>query len=141
MNQDAEKLKGFLFRIIDEHKAACRKHPKFCDEVIPPGFEFSEDEKMWKKWNDEATTHYASELFYEEFFEALNAYEHGDKEHALQEFAQCGAVILRIMETIEKEMESNGEDWNKASNGCKDGIGYWKRKNGLQARCRWNVSF
>ena len=26
MNEDAEKLKGFLFRIIDEHKAACRKH-------------------------------------------------------------------------------------------------------------------
>lgn len=25
MNEDAEKLKVFLFRIIDEHKAACRK--------------------------------------------------------------------------------------------------------------------
>ena len=108
MNEDAEKLKGFLFRIIDEHKVACRKHPKFCDGVIPPGFDFSEDEKWWKKWNDEATTHYATEIFNEEFYEALNAYQQGDKEHALQEFAQCGAVILRIMETIEKEMESNG---------------------------------
>jgi hypothetical protein len=34
----------------------------------------------------------------------MNAYQQGDKEHALQELAQCGAVILRIMETIEKEM-------------------------------------
>ena len=108
MNQDDEKLKGFLFRIIDEHKAACRKHPKFCDAVTPPCFDFDEEERRWKKWNDEATTHYACDLFNEEFYEALNAYQHGDKEHALQEFAQCGAVIMRIMETIEKEMEQ----WN-----------------------------
>ena len=108
MNQDAEKLKGFLFRIIDEHKAACRKHPKFCDAVTPPCFDFDEEERRWKKWNDEATTNYAAYIFNEEFYEALNAYQHGDKEHALKEFAQCGAVILRIMETIEKEMEQ----WN-----------------------------
>ena len=103
-----ENINKLMGMVLDELHKAESKHPKFCDEVIPPGFEFSEDEKRWKKWNDEATTHYACDLFYEEFFEALNAYEHGDKEHALQEFAQCGAVILRIMETIEKEMESNG---------------------------------
>ena len=39
----------------------------------------------------------------EEVAEAFAAYQQGDKEHALQELAQCGAVILRIMETIEKE--------------------------------------
>ena len=104
MNQDDEKLKGFLFRIIDEHKAACRKHPKFCDAVTPPCFDFDEEERRWKKWNDEATTHYACDLFNEEFYEALNAYQHGDKEHALQELAQCGAVILRMMEAIENEV-------------------------------------
>lgn len=103
MNEDAEKLKGFLFRIIDEHKAACRKHPKFCDELIPPGFDFDEEEKRWKKWNDEATTHYACDLFNEEFYEALNAYQKGDKEHALHELAQCGAVILRMMEVVDAE--------------------------------------
>lgn len=106
MNEDAERLKGFLFRIIDEHKAACRKHPKFCDEVIPPGFDFSEDEKRWKKRNDEATTHYACDIFNEEFYEALNAYQQGDNEHALQELAQCGAVILRIMEMIDKNAKT-----------------------------------
>lgn len=103
MNEYAEKLKGFLFRIIDEHKAACRKHPKFCDELIPPGFDFDEEEKRWKKWNDEAEKHYAADLFNEEFYEALNAYQQGDKEHALQELAQCGAVILRMMEVVDAE--------------------------------------
>jgi hypothetical protein len=103
MNEDAEKLKGFLFRIIDEHKAACRKHPKFCDELIPPGFDFDEEEKRWKKWNDEAEKHYAEDLFNEEFYEALNAYQQGDKEHCLEELAQCGAVILRMMEVVDAE--------------------------------------
>lgn len=95
--------KRHIEAIAHEYWSAKEKHPKFCDEVIPPGFDFSEDEKWWKKWNDEATTHYAFDLFNEEFYEALNAYQQGDKEHALQELAQCGAVILRIMETIEKE--------------------------------------
>ena len=91
--------------IAHEYWAAKEKHPKFCDEVIPPGFDFDGEEKRWKKWNDEAEKHYATDIFNEEFFEALNAYQQGDKEHALQELAQCGAVILRIMETITKEME------------------------------------
>ena len=30
-------------------------------------------------------------------------YQHGDKAQALQKFAQCGAVILRIMEFVEGE--------------------------------------
>ena len=101
-------INKFMGMVLDELQKAEGKHPKFCDEVIPPGFDFSEDEKRWKKCNDEATTNYAAYMFNEEFYEALNAYQHGDKEHALQEFAQCGAVILRIMETIEKEMEQ----WN-----------------------------
>ena len=77
-------INKFMGMVLDELQKAESKHPKFCDE---------------------ATTHYASDLFYEEYFEALNAYQQGDKEHALKEFAQCGAVIMRIMETIEKEMK------------------------------------
>jgi hypothetical protein len=33
----------------------------------------------------------------------MNAYQQGDKEHALQELAQCGAVIFRMMEFVESE--------------------------------------
>jgi NTP pyrophosphatase (non-canonical NTP hydrolase) len=47
----------------------------------------------------------ADNILMEEVAEAFNAYSRGELEHALQEFAQCGAVILRIMETIEKEMK------------------------------------
>ena len=103
MNEDSEKLKGFLFRIIDEHKAACRKHPKFCDGLTPPGFDYDEEEKRWKKWNDESEQHYGCDILSEEIAEALNAYQKGEKEHTLQELAQCGAVILRMMEVVDDE--------------------------------------
>ena len=105
MNEDAEKLKGFLFFIIDEHKAACRKHPKFCDEVIDHTSTKSWAEAEYRiKLRNERGPWTADNILAEEMAEAFAAYEQGDKEHALQELAQCGAVILRIMETIEKEM-------------------------------------
>ena len=106
MNQDAEKLKGFFFRIIDEHKFACRKHPKFCDAIIDPTSSKSWTEAEYRiKLRNQRGPGYAYNVLMEEIAEAFAAYEQGDKEHALQEFAQCGAVILRIMERIEKEME------------------------------------
>lgn len=104
MNEDAEKLKGFLFRIIDEHKAASRKHPKFCDAMLDPEsrVSWSESESRIKARNAMAKE-FADNILMEEVSEAFNAYQKGDKAQALQEFAQCGAVILRIMEKIEKE--------------------------------------
>lgn len=99
-----ENINKFMGMVIDELRNAEGKHPKFCDAVTPPGFDFDEEEKRWKKWNDEAEKHYAADLFNKEFYEALNAYQHDDKEHALQEFAQRGAVKLRIMEAIENEV-------------------------------------
>lgn len=103
-NHDLEKLKGFLFRIIDEHKAACRKHPKFCDAVLDPDSRVSWAESEYRiKLRNERGPWTADNILMEEVAEAFAAYQQGDKEHALQELAQCGAVILRIMETIEKE--------------------------------------
>ena len=101
MNEDAEKLKGFLFRIIDEHKAACRKHPKFCDAIIDPTSSKSWAEAEYRiKLRNERDPWTADNILAEEMAEAFAAYQQGDKEHALQELAQCGAVILRIMEKI-----------------------------------------
>ena len=106
MNEDAEKLKGFLFKIIDEHKVACHKHPKFCDAIIEPTSSKSWAEAEYRiKLRNQQGPEYADNVLMEEMAEAFAAYEKGDKEHALQELAQCGAVILRIMETIEKEMK------------------------------------
>ena len=105
MNEDAEKLKGFLFRIIDEHKAASRKHPKFCDALLDPDSHVSwaESESRIKARNA-MTKEFADNILMEEVSEAFYAYQKGDKAQALHEFAQCGAVILRIMEKIEKEI-------------------------------------
>ena len=105
MNDDAEKLKGFLFFIIDEHKAACRKHPKFFDAIIDPTASKSWAEAEYRiKLRNQRGPECADNVLAEEMAEAFAAYEQGDKEYALQELAQCGAVILRIMETIEKEI-------------------------------------
>ena len=105
MNEDAEKLKGFLFRIIDEHKAACRKHPKFCDAVLDPDSHVSwaESESRIKARNAMAKE-YADNVLMEEVAEAFNAYQKGDKVQALHEFAQCGAVILRCMQFVRDEL-------------------------------------
>ena len=105
MNEDAEKLKGFLFRIIDEHKVACRKHPDFVSAIIDPSSRMSWAESEVRiKLRNSRGHQCADNILMEEVAEAFAAYEHGDKEHSLQELAQCGAVILRIMETIEKEI-------------------------------------
>lgn len=102
MNEDAEKLKGFLFRIIDEHKFACRKHPDFVSAIIDPSSRVSwaESEARIKLRNSRGPQ-CADNILMEEVAEAFAAYQAGDKKHALQEFAQCGAVILRIMEKID----------------------------------------
>ena len=97
-------INKFMGMVLDELQKAEGKHPKFCDAVTPPGFDFDEEERRWKKWNDGAEKHYAADLFNEEFYEAFAAYQQGDKAHAMQELAQCGAVILRIMEAIENEV-------------------------------------
>ena len=102
MNEVAENLKGFLFRIIDEHKFACRKHPDFVSAIIDPSSRVSwaESEARIKLRNSRGPQ-YADNILMEEVAEAFAAYDQGDKEHSLQELAQCGAVILRIMEKID----------------------------------------
>lgn len=113
MNEDAEKLKGFLFRIIDEHKVACRKHPKFCDHFIDESARTWADAEMRIKARNSQPPEYADCVLMEEIAEAFNAYSKGDLEHALQEFAQCGAVVVRCMSYVvekidEKEKAKNG---------------------------------
>lgn len=94
------------FKLIeDELRHAVAKHPKFCDFVVNPKTDWSWLEITQKHANDvSAPPYYGENIILEEIAEAFNAYQHGDKQNALKEFAQCGAVILRIMETIEKEI-------------------------------------
>lgn len=98
--------KRHIEAIAHEYWEAKEKHPKFCSAIIDPASSKSwiETERQIKLRN-ECGPEYADCILMEEMAEAFAAYEQGDKEHALQEFAQCGAVILRIMETIEKEIK------------------------------------
>ena len=99
------KLNGYLVAIKEELRKAEGKHPKFCDAVLDPDSSVSWDESEFRiKARNAMTNEYADNILMEEMAEAFAAYQQGDKAHCIQELAQCGAVILRIMETIEKEM-------------------------------------
>lgn len=102
-------INKFMGMVLDELQNAEGKHPKFCSSIIDPTSSKSWAEAEYRiKLRNQRGPEYADNVLMEEMAEAFAAYQQGDKEHALKEMAQCGAVILRIMETIEKEMESNG---------------------------------
>ena len=95
------------FKLIeDELRHAVAKHPKFCE-----GFTDDLTGMCWaeREYNIKArNAHHAptaESVLMEEIAEAFNAYQHGDKQNALKEFAQVGAVVLRCMEFIQKEIE------------------------------------
>lgn len=102
-------INKFMGMVLDELQKAEGKHPKFCDAIIDPTSSKSWAESEYRiKLRNQRGPEYADNILMEEMAEAFAAYQQGEKEHALQELAQCGAVILRIMGTIEKEMEQ----WN-----------------------------
>ena len=93
--------------ISAEYNAACKKHPKFCDKLANDLTDWARLEKEQKAINDDTTPpYYGENLILEELAEALHACQNGDKAHALQELAQCGAVILRMMDYVQNEMEA-----------------------------------
>ena len=88
-------------RMIEaEFAAACEKHPKFCDVFAAP-MSWESIERSLKTINSNPP-YCASELLDEEVAEAMVAHQQGDREHCLQELAQCGAVILRMMQFVEE---------------------------------------
>ena len=98
--------KEFFKMMETELVNAVAKHPKFCEGFTDDwtGMCWAEHEYNIKARNaHHAPT--AESVLMEEIAEAFNAYQHGDKQNALKEFAQCGAVIFRIMELVKKEME------------------------------------
>lgn len=105
----ARNALDFNVMIAKEYKAAKEKHPKFCDRLINHKTDWSWLELMQKHVNDTARTYYGENIFLEEFAEAMNAYQQGKLEQSLQEFAQCGAVILRMMEFVQNEIDNKKE--------------------------------
>lgn len=96
----------FNVMIAKEYKAAKEKHPKFCDVLSQlPKNQVHQDLQDLRFVNSYAP-YRADALLMEEVYEALEAYQEGDKEHAIQELAQCGAVILRMMEFVQNEIDN-----------------------------------
>ena len=108
MNLD--KFTAFSMIVRNELNKAEQKHPKFCDAMIDPS-DFASVLTTWDiveqrtKIRNERGPWTADNILMEEVAEAMNAYQQGDKAHALQELAQCGAVILRMMELVHNEIE------------------------------------
>ena len=101
-----EQKEKFIALINAGLDKAESKHPKFCDDFTGAREWFIVDElERWRKVNSGAPYH-ADAILNEEILEALEAYKQGDLEHCLQELSQCGAVILRMMQFVQDEMEA-----------------------------------
>lgn len=98
------KLNGHLVRIKQELRKAEAKHPDFCDNITGKLPKTVKKALANLRLENDVPPFYADSILHEKICEALEAYQEGDKAQALQEFAQCGAVILRIMVKIDEEM-------------------------------------
>lgn len=103
---NSEQFIKFRQMIESEFSKAYTKHPKFCDDFTGASERFIVDElECWRKVNSVAPYH-ADAILNEEILEALEAYKQGDMDHCLQELAQCGAVILRMMDFVQAEIDN-----------------------------------
>lgn len=98
------KLNGYLVAIKEELRKAEGKHPKFCDEMKNENCDYRFFEARFKEYNSKGP-YYALDLLQEEIYEAMVAHQYKEKEQCLEELAQCGAVILRMMQFVQDEME------------------------------------
>ncbi len=96
-------INKFMGMTLDELKKTESKQPVFCDDFTGAREWFIVDElERWRKVNSGAPYH-ADAILNEKILEALEAYKQGDMKHCLEKLAQCGAVILRMMEYVAKE--------------------------------------
>lgn len=95
--------------IEKEFSHAVTKHPKFCDHFIDESARTWEEAEMRIKARNSHPPEYADCVLMEEVAEALSAYSKGDFEHSLEEFAQCGAVVMRCMFYVMKKIDINAK--------------------------------
>lgn len=99
-------LNSFLIAMKTELKEAEGKHPKFCDELCDSKMDWDKVEAYYKHLNATCDTYNANIILYEEVAEAFSAYSKKDYKQALKELAQCGAVILRMMDFVKKQADA-----------------------------------
>ena len=104
---EAGKLNGYLVAIKEELRNAEGKHPEFCDEITGKLPKTVKKALSNLRLENGVPPFYADSILHEEICEALEAYQKGEKAHALQELAQCGAVIIRMMDFVACEIEKD----------------------------------
>lgn len=115
------RTNAFVFAICDEYEKAKNKHPRFADRMMHPhDFTFAPSRaRTYRRFNDEITAanepSNAAFIFHEEFWEAMAEYKDGNLSACLDELAQCGAVILRMMEFVADERDGNKKDGTNAN--------------------------
>lgn len=96
-------------RMIDtELDKAIAKHPKFCGGFT--AFANIEDAKKVLRYARrfvEEEGFKADAILEEEKVEAMEAYLEGRLEDCLHELAQCGAVVRRMMEYVQAEIDAH----------------------------------
>lgn len=93
-------INKFMGMILEELEKAEERHPKFCDlySTKEPQVIRKTLKHLRERNNTEPLE--ADTILYEEVAEATEAFIQGDKAHCLHELAQCGAVIMRMMEKV-----------------------------------------
>lgn len=104
MADPTRKKSVHVSMIIREHRNACKKHPKPFDILCEKGG-WDMVAKHYKQANDSSETINGYMVLLEEVSEALEAYDKGELENCLTELAQCGAVILRMMQFVRDEIK------------------------------------
>lgn len=95
--------------IEKEFSHAVTKHPKFCDHFIDESARTWDEAEMRIKARNSRPPEYADCVLMEEIAEAFAAYSQGNLEQALQEFAQCGAVVVRCMFYVMEKIDINAK--------------------------------
>lgn len=91
--------------MIDAELAKAKaKHPKFCDEYKPDWWSVKEALSRVRVRNEEI--HDAHYILLEEVLEAAVDHNEGRLEDCLVELAQCGAVVIRMMEYVQAEIDA-----------------------------------
>ena len=96
-------INKFTGMILDQLEKAEEKHPVFTDVYSTKELRVVRKCLKELRERNSESPYKADTILYEEIAEATEAWLQGDKEHCLEELAQCGAVILRMMEFVEKE--------------------------------------
>ena len=85
------------------------KHPEFCDAMTSGGWDVAL-RKLRVLNGDKAPVFYADNIAAEELAEIFEAYEKGEKAHAIEECYDLIAVALRIIERIMNESDTNSSE-------------------------------